>query len=311
MTKSSYKELEEKFAEFVGTKYAVAVNSGTAALHLSMAALDIGPGDEVIVPDFCMAAAAFAVSYTGAKPVFVDCGDDLLIDVSKVREKINSRTRAIIAVDIYGRVCDMQVLDDIANEHALTIIEDACEVHGAKVGPADAICFSFYRNKIVNGEEGGIICTNDEQYYKDMQDMKSMSFGETHDYFHKRIGFNYRMPDSQATLILQSLASINENLAKRKQVEVWYDKYVPDQCKMPEREVVWVYDILHHNKDEIIKNVPGARHFFKPMTSMPMYRARKSANPKAYNYSSFGLYLPVNPSMTETDVQNVVKYVII
>lgn len=306
-----YKTLEEEFAKFTGKQYAVAVNSGTAALHLSLVALGIGKGDEVIIPDFCMAAAAFAVSYTGATPVFVDCGLDLNIDPLRIEAKITKRTKAIMPVHIYGRLCDMEAINEIANKYALAVVEDACEVHGAPVGKADLTCFSFYRNKIVHAEEGGIIVTDDERLYNDMQDLKSMAFGTAHNYFHERIGFNYRMPESQAKLALESLRKIDKNLAKRRKVEEWYNKYIPEELQMPAtREVVWVYDMIKPYIWEQLMNVPGARHVFKPMSTMPMYK-KEPLNIMAKFFSENMMYLPVNPEMSESDVKKIVKYVII
>lgn len=305
-----YQILEQEFAKFVGKEFAVAVNSGTAALHLSLVALGIGPGDEVIVPDFSMAAAAFAVSYTGATPVFVDCGLDMNIDPLKIEAKITKKTKAIMPVHIYGRLCDMVAINEIANKYALAVVEDACEVHGAKVGNADLTCFSFYRNKIVNAEEGGMIVTDDERLYHDLQDLKSMAFGTEHNYFHKRIGYNYRMPESQAALALESLRNIDKNLAKRRKVEEWYNKLLPQELQLQPREVVWVYDIITPKKDEIIPTIEGARHSFKPMSTMPMYR-KQPLNVMAKFFSENVMYLPVNPEMTESEVKKIVKYVII
>lgn len=305
-----YKQLEEAFARFTGKQYAVAVNSGTAALHLSLVSLGIGPGDEVIVPDFCMAAAAFAVSYTGATPVFVDCGLDMNIDPELIEARITKRTRAIMPVHIYGRLCNMERINEIANKYALAVVEDACEVHGAKVGNADLTCFSFYRNKIIHAEEGGIIVTDDERLYNDLQDLKSMAFGPEHNYFHKRIGFNYRMPDSQAEMALFSLKNVEKNLAKRKKIEGWYDTYLPKEIQLPKREVVWVYDIITPKKDELVPKIEGARHSFKPMSTMPMYK-KEPKNMLSKFFSENVMYLPVKPEMSESDVKKIAKYVII
>ncbi|MBI3075240.1 MAG: DegT/DnrJ/EryC1/StrS family aminotransferase, partial [Parcubacteria group bacterium] len=279
----SYQKLEREFAALTGYAHGVAVNSGTAALHLALVGLGVGTGDEVIVPDFSMVAAAFAVSYTGATPVFVDCGDDLLIDIKKIEDAITPCTKAIMPVHIYGRICDMQAIGAIAKKHGLKIIEDCAEVHGAKIGPADVSCFSFYRNKIVHAEEGGMIVTNDENLALNFQDLKSMAFGDRHDYYHTRIGFNYRMPDYQANLALESLAKLSETLKKRKEIEAWYEEYMPPVYKMPPREVVWVYDFLHPRRDDTVKRLreKGARHFFKPPSSFPMY-GRVARNRKAH-----------------------------
>lgn len=286
MAGAFYKQLEEKYAKFVGSKFAVSVNSGTAALHLGLLAIGIGKGDEVIIPDFTMAACGFAVSYTGAKPVFVDCKDDLNIDEKLIEAKITKRTKAIMSVHIYGRLCNMKAILRIAKKHKLKVIEDACEAQGAVFeSKADVTCYSFYANKIIHAEEGGICTTDNEEIAKKIGYLKNMAFSPEHDYFHREIGFNYRMPESQAKLALQSLKEVKVNLKKRRQWE-------QDMLKihwanpLPKRDVVWVFDTLHPH-DISDKN---SRPFFKPLSSFPMYGGKcKSKN--ALFYSRFGSYI--------------------
>lgn len=310
----SYKQLEKQFSDYVGTKYGVAVNTGTAALHLALASLAIGKGDEVIVPEFTMIACAWAVTYTGAKPVFVDCGDDLLIDVSKIEAKITDRTRAIMPVHIYGRVCNMTAIMALAKKYNLRVIEDCCEAHGAmwknkRVGSFDIGCFSFYINKIIPAQEGGFISTNDRDLHNKAQDMKSMSFGINHNYLHSEIGFNYRMTDSQANMVLYSLSHVNSFQSKRLEIQSWYDKHLNPAYKRPARQVVWVYDIEHPNMDALVKylneNGIAARHGFKPMSMQPMYLKKGYEKLKAYKMSRKVCYLPVNPLMTEEIVKKI------
>ena len=309
----SYLKLEEEYARYVGTKYAIAVNTGTAALHLAIASLGIGEGDEVIVPEFTMIASAWAVSYTGATPVFVDCGDDLLIDVNKIEEKITKKTKAIMPVHIYGRVCNMDKIMELARKYKLRVIEDACEAQGAywkkkQVGSFDVGCFSFYLNKIIPAQEGGMITTNDKELYKKAQYLKSMAFGDEHDYLHMEMGFNYRMTDSQAQYVLMNLGMVNKIQEMRYRIEGWYDKYINPKYKMPQRNVVWVYDIKHPKANKIVKKLNSlgikARHGFKPMSMQPMY-LDKYANLNAYKMSKQILYLPVSPFMPE----ELVKYI--
>lgn len=306
-SKEWYRELEEQYADFVGHRYGVSVNTGTAALHLSLAALGIGPGDEVIVPDFTMVACAYAVLYTGATPVFVDCKDDLLINEDRIEEKLSFRTKAIMPVHIYGRVCNMKAINDIASRYNLFVIEDACEAQGAKVGDATVTCCSFYKNKIIHAEEGGMITTNNEALADKMRDMKCMSFGDKHDFNHGPLGFNYRMPDSQAKMTLESLAKVDENLAKRRQISAWFDKYLPEEWKMPEREVVWVHDFLPLDKEAVISKLTTPyREFFKPMSKQPFCKT-KYYHPEAERFGERGLYFPVYPDMTEEHVKEVTK----
>lgn len=286
---STYKILEEEYAQFVGTRYAVAVNTGTAGLHLSLVALGIGEGDEVIVPDFTMAACGFAVSYTGAKVVTVDCGEDYNIDVDKIEEKITPKTRAIMAVHIYGRLCNMRKIREIADRHKLFVIEDGCEAQGVAIGGySDCLVFSFYKNKIIHAEEGGIICTNSKEIYDKLNYYKNMCFNSEHNYFHEHIGFNYRMTDSQAQMALNSLDEYPKNMIRRKREEDRLQKIIPTKS----REAVWVYDFLcssQEERDKFVKENPNARYFFKPLSTMPMWEQEVGQN--ALRYSQLGAYL--------------------
>lgn len=297
----SYKELEEKFAQYVGTKYAVSVNTGTAALTLALASLGIGEGDEVIVPEFTMIACAWAVTYLGAKPVFVDCGDDLLIDKNLIEGKITPKTRAIMPVHIYGRVCDMDSINAIAKKHNLYVVEDCAEAHGATLNGAkagslgDLGCFSLYRNKIISSQEGGIVTTNSKELYEIMQDIKSMSFGKEHNYLHKRIGFNFRMPNATAKLALKSLSNVERELRRRaRAVQKMRELYKFNEITRPEGSVYWVYDFLFDSERERnaqIRAFAGlSRHFFKPMSMQPMY-LDEFKHLKAYDYSRRGMYI--------------------
>ena len=280
----SYSKLEQKYAEFAGTRFAVSCSSGTAALHLALVALGIGPGDEVIVPDFTMAACGFAVSYTGAKVVTVDCDNSYTIDVSKIEEKITEKTKAIMPVHIYGRLCNMSAIKDIARRHNLKVIEDGCEAQGAtNAYGADITCFSFYKNKIIHAEEGGIVCTNDPKIAEDVRDLKNMAFGKNHDYFHERIGFNYRMANSQAKMALESLEKYPQNALLRREAEKNFDN--------KRRNAVWVLDTLassEEERDSIVTNNPKTRKFFKPLSTMPMWKQVVGEN--ALKYSKLGYY---------------------
>lgn len=293
-----YKELESKYSEFVGSKCAVSVNTGTASLHLALVALGIKEGDEVIVPDFTMSACGYAVSYTGAKVITVDCDDTLNIDVSKIEEKITSKTRAIMPVHIYGRLCNMKEIIRLARKYNLFVVEDASEAHGAvHNSEADITCYSFYKNKIIHAEEGGICTTNSEALYNRMQYLKNMAFGDDHNYFHKEIGFNYRMPDCTAKMVLESLAKYPENAKKRRQVELWYDKY-SKKISCGKRDAVWVYDFLGSKPSHQL-----SRHFFQPLSSMPMWK--QPVGEKALWYANRGAYYIVDPEMTEEDVKSI------
>jgi perosamine synthetase len=266
-------------------------------------ACNIGWGDEVIVPDFTMAACGFAVSYTGADVVTVDCGLDLCIDVDQIERKITRRTKAIMAVHIYGRLCDMKRIREIADRHNLIVIEDACEAQGAvKQSLADITCYSFFKNKIIHGEEGGM-CTTDNKYYADrMNYLKNMTFDPSHSYYHNEIGFNYRMPDSQAKMILKSLKDYPKNNKRRWAIKGWYDELLKQNKEL---SAVWVYPIFSTNPLKIVQTISGARFYFKPLSSMPMWKQETGEN--AFINSLFGCYLPVSETMRRKDVEEIVR----
>lgn len=286
MIMEEYKKLEKEYAKFVGSKYAVSCNTGTAALHLALVTLGIGSGDEVIIPDFTMVACGYAVAYTGAKPIFVDCDDTLCIDWKLIEAKITKKTKAIMPVHIYGRLCNMKEIMRIARKHNLKVIEDACEAQGAVFNSkADITCYSFYKNKIIHAEEGGMCTTNNKKYAKRINYFKNMAFGPKHNYFHTDIGFNYRMADSQAKMALQSLEDYPKENKRRRKIE---NKLEPLIGKMPYRDAVWVLDTFR----PIPKELPQ-REFFKPLSSMPMFSG-KCVSPKAEYYSKKGKYIVIS-----------------
>lgn len=287
-----YKRLEKEYADYTGSDYSVSCNSGTSALHLALLAAGVGRGDEVILPDFTMAACGFAIDYCGATPVFVDSQwDDPNIDVTKIEAKITNKTKAIMAVHIYGRLCDMESIRRIADKHNLIVIEDAAEAHGAVYkSVADITCYSFYANKIIHAEEGGICTTNNSTYADKMNYYKNMAFPPEHDYFHRHIGYNYRMPEAMAKMALKSLRKVKKNLKKRRKAsEAIYDN-------MPYRDVVWVHDINcgpHRDKVKYLLESNGiqVRNFFRPLSTFPMWRWKHSVSINAERWSKSGLYI--------------------
>ena len=210
---------EEAFSSYCGCKYGVAVCNGTVALHLALVALGIGKGDEVIIPAFTMIATAYAVCYTGAKPVFVDADKNTWnINPSLIEEKITSKTKAIIPVHIMGNPCDMDSIQLIAKKYGLYVIEDAAEAHGAeykgrKAGSlSDLGCFSFFANKNLTTGEGGMVITNDEELYKKCKYYKNMCFplDSPRNYLHENIGYNYRMSNLHAAIGLAQTEKADE-----------------------------------------------------------------------------------------------------
>ena len=311
---SFVKRFEEEFAKWNGNKYAVTTTSGTTALTLAIAALGIGEGDEVIVPEFTQIACALAVDFNKAKPIFVDCAGDLNIDIFKIEEKITPRTKAIMPVHIYGRMCDMVEIQKLAKYYGLYVIEDCCEAYGGtidgkKAGTfGDVGVFSLYVNKVITAGEGGIVVTDNERIYKQLKYLRHMAFDDEHTYLHRKRGFNFRMTNLQAAVALAQLEQIDEFVEKRKQVAEWYDEYLKEfTLPRPEGSVIWYYDIINKvNREDMIEQLKKegieTRIFFKPMSQQPLYFDKNYYNLRAAEFSRTGFYLPAYPSLTYEDV---------
>ena len=230
------RQFQEQFARFCGAKHGIAVMNGTAALHVALAAAQIGPGDEVIVPARTFIATAFSVLHQNAVPVFADIDlNSHNIDVRSIREKITERTRAIICVHLAGLPCDMDPIKELAEEFDLTVIEDAAQAHGAKyegnlAGNLGHIAaFSFCNDKIIStGGEGGMVITNSDEMAEIARSFKDHGYEERerrsllelealYTYIHHRMGFNYRMTEMQAAIGLRALEKIEWNLRRRRE----------------------------------------------------------------------------------------------
>lgn len=296
-------QFESRWAEWNGKRFGVACNSGTNALYLALKALGIGPGDQVIVPEFTMVATAWAVSYTGAIPVFADCGDDLNIEDFQVTR----RTKAIVPVAVYGRAVSDHIYRK-AKMYGLRIIEDLAEGHGIQPR-GDVACYSFYANKILSTGEGGMCLTNSEDLAGEIRRLANMYFDEQRTLVHPKIGHNFRMTNLQAAVGYAQVSRIDSILEKRRQIENWYDAHIPKAMRMPQRDVLWQYDIDCGDRQAEIKSRLEAagiesRYFFKPMSRQPMYlQPYKHLN--AHKWSERGLYLPTFTDMTEDQVVEV------
>jgi len=305
-------KFEDAFAEWNDMKHGVACSSGTSALILALRALNIGQGDEVIIPEFTMIACAWAVTYVGAIPVFVDCKDNLTIDPDLIEEKITLKTKAIMPVHIYGRRCDMDKIMDVSYNYNLRVIEDSAEAHGVKpVG--DIACFSLYANKIITAGEGGVCLTNDERLAKQLVHLRSMAFTPTHDFLHKKMAYNFRMTNMQGAVALAQVERMANMLEERRRIEERYErklKNVRGVHLLPKRDVVWFYDILVDRRAELQKYLEEAgietRQFFKPMSQQHMYYNPEWKNLKAGKYGYNGIYLPTYISLSEEDQNYIV-----
>ena len=309
-----YQELEIKYSEHLKVEQSCVVNTGTAALHLALEALQLPKSTQVIVPEFTMYASALAVYYARLNPIFIDCDDNLLIDLDKVEKHFEKtvnlwHTKVLMITHVYGRTVDMDRVMAIAQKYKLRVIEDACEAQGAyhnsqPIGSFDIGCFSFYRNKIIAAEEGGLIASHDKNLIETARDMRSMSFGEKHNYFHEKIGFNYRCTNSQAEMVLKSILQLEKSLETRQEICNMYNDIIPKEYQMPNnRNVVWVYDMKHPKADEVVKilkskGVP-ARHSFKPMSTQPLFNhwdIGEKAKYMSENVFYVGINIKDNPS---------------
>jgi perosamine synthetase len=319
---------EQAFAEYVGTRYAVAVSSGTAALHLALLALGVGPGDEVIVPALSFVATANAVRYCGATPVFVDVKPDTwCIDTEQVKASRSERTKAILPVSLYGHPVDWGALVDIAGR--LPFVEDAAEALGARfhdrIWPDDMTahvgslselaCFSFYANKLITTGEGGMITTDDSDLVTRLRSLRGQGQHPERRYWHTELGYNYRMTDLQAAVGLGQLENIDWHLERRREVAHWYHTQlegVTVQLQAPWAvSSNWMVAVLlPENRcpscvaEELLAKGIETRPVFPPLHTLPMYNTGQRL-PVAEDISRRGLVLPTHANLTEADVQTV------
>ena len=321
----------DEFAQYCGVAHCIGVGNGLDAMHLILHAYGIGPGDEVIVPSNTFVATWLAILHCGATPVAVDPDPNTFnIQPEYVRKAITSRTKAIIAVHLYGYPADLVRLRKIADKHGLFLIEDAAEAIGAeikgkKVGSiGDIGCFSFYGNKIITTGEGGMITLNSKELAEKIILYKNHGEGKPK-YYHPVVGFNYRMTNLQAAVGLAQLEKIDDFLSKRERIDRLYRKYldnIPGLILPPEdaedrHGVCWLFSFLVNNKfrmsrDQLMKHLDKygieTRPFFIPMHKMPMYRDNKSY-PVSERVSIEGLNLPTFTDLTEKEIIRIARII--
>ena len=324
---------EEMFAEFCGTRYAIATSNGTTALHLALLALDIGPDDEVIVPTLTFIATANAVTYTGAQPVFVD-SDPLTwtIDSTQIEAAITSHTKAIIPVHLYGHPADMDPILDIARHYGLAVIEDAAEAHGAcykgrRVGGlGDVGCFSFYGNKIITTGEGGMVVTNRADLAEKMRMLRDHGMSPERRYWHPVLGYNYRLTNLQAAVGVAQMEKVDTILSAKRHIAQAYNeglREVPGIKLPPEASwgynVYWLYsilvdaDVFGHTRDDLMARLKEqgieTRPLFPPVHTQPIYDTKQRL-PVAEYLAANGLSLPSAVGLREDEMHRVVETII-
>jgi perosamine synthetase len=264
-------EFEEKFAEFIGTKYAIAVSSGTSGLHLCMKALNLKEDDEIITSPFSFISSSNCILYEKAKPVFVDINEQTKnIDPEQIEKAITPKTKAILPVHIFGEPCDMESIIKIAEKYKIPVIEDACEAigtiyNGKKVGSFGlASVFAFYANKQMTTGEGGIVCTNNEMVYNLCKSLRNQGRAEDMQWLdHNKLGFNYRLNDLSCSLGITQLQKIDFLIKEKEVLAKKYNEILLDipNIKLPketEHKSWFVYTInldQKYNRDKIIKEM--------------------------------------------------------
>lgn len=311
---------EDQFAHFCGVNHAACCSNGTTALHLALMALGIGEGDEVIVPSLTFVATANAVTYTGAKPIFVDSHPDYwCIDPDIIEEAITPKTKAILPVHVYGHPAIMSDILEIANHYGLYVVEDAAEAHGAecdgkRVGSfGDIGCFSQYGNKTITTGESGMCISNNPELIEKIKLLRD-HYPTNKKYWYENLGYNYRLTNIQASIgcaQLEKIETIIKN--KRNNARIYNDLLSRTNVTLPPEEpwaksVYWMYSILTDKRDELAVALKKAdidsRPFFNPMHIMPLYRTDQIL-PVSERLGRTGLNLPSSPLLKVEDIEKV------
>ena len=327
---------EKAFADYLGVAHAVSLPSCTSALHLSLAALGIGEGDEVIIPDATWIASSAPIAYVGAKPVFADIDPATwCLDVAAFERAITSRTKAVIVVHLYGNMPDMPAIMDAARRHGIAVIEDAAEAIGAeyrgcKAGAfGDAGAFSFHGSKTLTTGEGGMLVTSRDDVFERVLRLRDHG-REPGDrlFFNHEVAFKYKMSALQAAFGLAQLERIEELVARKREIYGWYENLlgrmngITLNCEAAgTKNAYWMVTALfgrelNLQKEEVIaqlrrRNI-DSRPFFHPLSSLPAYRefggpqCWQTRNPASYDIAARGINLPSGFNMTEALVARVV-----
>jgi len=323
---------ERIFAEYIGVKHGIAVCNGTAALEVAMSAINLQPGDEVIMPTFTIISCALAIVRHGGIPVLVDVEPDTwCMDVNQVKDKITSKTKAIMPVHMYGHPVDMDPIMELAEKHGLYIVEDAAEVHGAEYkgrkcgGMGHINCFSFYANKIITTGEGGMVVTDNETLAERARLHRNLCFQGGRRFHHEELGGNYRMTNLQAAVGVAQMERIEEFVEIKRKNAALYNKLLSDVdgLQLPvEKEwaknVYWMYGIVLDeniglNAEDFAKRLKekgvATRPFFLGMHEQPVFQKmglfKNEHYPVAERVAIQGLYLPSGLTLTQAHIYQI------
>jgi len=329
------KDFEQKFAHKVNRRYGIAVSNGSAALEIAVKALDIGEGDEVILPAFTIISCAAAIVKAGAKPVLVDTEPHTYnMNVNQIKEKINARTKAIMVVHIYGLPVDMNPIIELAKSNKLKIIEDAAEMHGQTYygepcgSFGEVSTFSFYPNKHITTGEGGMIVTNNEVLAEKCRSLRNLGFLKEKRFIHEELGWNYRFTNLQAAVGLAQLEKLEDHINRKHEIGNLYDELLSDLSKIElplphtnyAQNIYWVYGIVIKEEvgmdaEEVMKKLKekgiGTRPFFWPMHLQPVFNKMgmflNEKYPVAENLAIKGFYIPSGVGITNEQIEFVSK----
>lgn len=319
-------QFEEAFASYCGVQYAVATSSGTTALHLALLAHGIGPGDEVITTPFTFVATVNAVLYVGATPVFADIDPQTFnLDPAKAELLINSRTRAILPVHLFGQPADMGHFSKLAGQYGLVLIEDACQAHGAewehrKVGSFGTGCFSFYPTKNMTTGEGGMVTTNDRTVADRIRILRNQGMKTRYDYVD--LGFNFRMSDIHAAIGLAQLCKLETFIKKRLANAHFLSEKLIDYVECPiisgqVRHVFNQYTVkVRENRDKVLNSLQAAGVGAGVYYPLPLHHNHVFSNlamspcPFTEETSQRVLSLPVHPGLRQKDLDFIVERLI-
>jgi len=322
---------EEKFAARLGRKHAIAVTNGTAAIDVAIEALGIASGDEVIMPSFTIISCVMQIIRNGAKPVFIDSNPITWnMNVEAIESKITQRTKAIMAVHIFGLPVDMDPLLDLAHKYDLKVIEDAAQMHGQTYkgrpcgGFGDVSTFSFYPNKLITTGEGGMVVTNNDELADQIRSLRNLCFKPESRFVHDRLGWNLRMTNMQAALGLAQLERLDDFLERKRRNGQLYQKLLGNiegvQLPLPStdyaKSIYWVFGLvldehLGLTAIEAMKRLNtdgiGTRPFFCPMHQQPILHQMKVLSsddkyPIADNLYKHGFYIPSGMALTEEQI---------
>ncbi len=322
-------EFERKFSDYIGTQYGAAVTNGTVALHLALLALGIGEGDEIIVPTFTYIASVNVIKYVNATPIFVDSKlESWQMDPEEIKKNITPKTKAIIAVHLYGHPCEIETIAKIAKENELFLIEDCAEAIGSKYGEkkvgtyGEVACFSFFGNKTITCGEGGMVLTNNATLYERMGRLKSQGLAKNREYWHDIIGYNFRMTNICAAIGVAQLQQIDTFIERKIQIGRMYSSYLknlPVKTHEPVGNVLhtfWMCSILVDDlkdrdllRNYLAKNGIETRPTFYPIHTMPIYSDKFQYFPIAEYLGWHGINLPSWPGLTDEQISYICEII--